>query len=366
MDYEFHVQDPTSPDTVYLFEAIIDAAQGATELCGIFAFASLGGVRALVTDPVVQGVLERGGHLHLIVGIDAVTNRQTLEYLLAFEGEHPNATVRVFWNGSAGLFHPKLMHFRYRNGREVLIVGSGNLTPGGWRENFEAYTVLRSRAREAIDITSLTNFINRHDGAIRAIDDEALQRAGRNLIRGNRIGRRQPVDVEPEVVEAVLDAAAPAEEVPVAAIDRVLVAQVPAAGGRWHQVHFNQEVITRFFQVRADSAQRIYLVERKADGSRADEEVRPCVYSKSNKNYKIELGARRHDGYPAVGVPIAVFRELHARSFEYVLMMPGEPGHVELQGLIAVLPRVGRGFPRVITATMELSAAWPGCPLLTP
>lgn len=48
MDYEFHVQDPTSPDTVYLFEAIIDAAQGATELFGIFAFASLGGVRALV------------------------------------------------------------------------------------------------------------------------------------------------------------------------------------------------------------------------------------------------------------------------------------------------------------------------------
>ncbi|HLG58994.1 MAG TPA: FtsX-like permease family protein [Vicinamibacterales bacterium] len=40
MDYEFHVQDPTSPDTVYLFEAIIDAAQLATELRGIFAFAS--------------------------------------------------------------------------------------------------------------------------------------------------------------------------------------------------------------------------------------------------------------------------------------------------------------------------------------
>jgi HKD family nuclease len=364
MNYEFHVQDPTSPDTVYLFEAIIDAAQDATELFGIFAFATLGGVRALVTDPIVQSFLDRGGHFHLIVGIDAVTNRQTLEYLLAFDGEHLNATVRVFWNDSAGLFHPKLMHFRYGNGGEVLIVGSGNLTPGGWRENFEAYTVLRSRAREAIDVSSMTRFLARHDGAIRAIDEEALERAGRNLIRGGRIGRRRPVEVEPEVVEAALEAVVDAEEVPAPAVDRVLVAQVPAAGGRWHQVHFNQAVIAQFFQVRADSTQRVYLVERRFDGTRGDEEVRPCIYSTSNKNYKIELGGRRHEDYPAVGVPIAIFRETHARSFEYMLIMPGEPGHAELQQLLTLLPHVGRGLPRAITDTTELRAGWPGSPLL--
>ena len=29
MDCAFHLQDPTSPDTVYLFEAIIEAAHAA-------------------------------------------------------------------------------------------------------------------------------------------------------------------------------------------------------------------------------------------------------------------------------------------------------------------------------------------------
>lgn len=68
-------------------------------------------------------------------------------------------------------------------------------------------------------------------------------------------------------------------------------------------MHFNQAVIViaQFFQVRADSMQRVYLVERRPDGTHGDEEVRPCIYSTSNKNYKIELGARRHGNYPAVG-----------------------------------------------------------------
>ena len=44
MDCEFHLQDPTSPDTVYLFEAIIEAAHEAESCTGLFAFASRAGV----------------------------------------------------------------------------------------------------------------------------------------------------------------------------------------------------------------------------------------------------------------------------------------------------------------------------------
>ena len=47
MEYEFHVQDPTTPDTVYLFEAIIGAVREATSFDGIFAFASRAGVDSL-------------------------------------------------------------------------------------------------------------------------------------------------------------------------------------------------------------------------------------------------------------------------------------------------------------------------------
>jgi hypothetical protein len=366
MDYEFNFQDPTSPDTVYLFEALIGAAQQATEWRGMFAFASRNGVQTLLTDPAVQGFFGRGGRLELIVGIDAVTNRATLEYLLEIERDQPNLTVRVFWNETPGLFHPKLSHFRCPGGREILIVGSGNLTPGGMRQNFEGYIILRSsRAREAINIMSLDRFINEHAPDFRPIDEQILNRAARNIITGGGRGRRGPVAVEPEIAEAAAEAVIEQREEPALNLqERILIAQVPAAGGRWHQVHFNRDVINQFFQVRPNTDQRVYLVERRIDGTLGEQEVRPCVFSQRNKNYKIELGARRDAEYPNDGVPIAVFRESQARSFEYMLIFPEELGYDELLQLTRELPTVGRGLPRVITDSGTLLRAWPGCPLV--
>ena len=57
MEYEFHVQDPTTPDTVYLFEAIVRAFHGATSCAGIFAFASRAGVDLLLGDPEIRSFL---------------------------------------------------------------------------------------------------------------------------------------------------------------------------------------------------------------------------------------------------------------------------------------------------------------------
>lgn len=367
MDYEFCFQDPTSAETVYLYEAIISAAQCASEWIAIFAFASQNGVRNLIEDPIIEQFLDRGGIFRLIVGIDAVTNRQTLEYLAHVETEHPNFSVRVFWNESAGLFHPKFSHFRRDDGREELIVGSGNLTPGGLRENYEAYTVLRSsRVRERINASALYRFLTDREADLRAIDEEILQRAARNIIVAGRRGRRRTREIEPEAVEATAEAILePREEAAAAAIGRVLVAQVPKAGGRWHQVHFNRDVINQFFQIQPGTTQRVYLVERRQDGSSGEQEVRPCILSQTNLNYKIELGARREAAYPDHGVPIAVFRELHARSFEYMLIFPGEPGYDILLQLTDELLSIGRGLPRVITDTHTLGDTWPESPLLS-
>jgi hypothetical protein len=253
----------------------------------------------------------------LVVGLDAVTSRNALEYLAQVERDRPNLTVRVFWNETGGLFHPKMCHFRYGNGREVLILGSGNLTPGGLRENFEGYTILRSRAREPIDLRSWDRFLVNHAEDIRGIDEGALERAARNVVVGRGLRRRRPVEIEPELAGAAVEAAMEQGEAAAAAAnDRVLVARVPAAGGRWHQVHFNRDVIDQFFRVQPETTQRVYLVARHVDGAVGNQEVRRCVYSHTNKNYKIELGARREAEYPDNGVPIAVFRELQARSFE--------------------------------------------------
>jgi hypothetical protein len=369
MECEFHLQDPTSPQTVYLFEAIIGAARGATSCTGMFAFASRGGVDSLIGDPEMQQLLS-GSTMSLLVGIDAITNRSTLLRLQELELEYERLTVRVFWNPTNTLFHPKVARFEYGDGRRALIVGSGNLTPGGLRQNFEAFSVVRTAANEVLDLMSWDRFLADHAMGIRAIDDAALERAAANVVRG---GRRRP-DVEPDVGSSTEPepAAAPGasdftqgDGTYAGRSDRFLVARVPKAGGRWHQVHFNVEVIQRFFRVQHDTTQRVYLVECHQEGTFGQQEVRPCVYSEANKNLKIEIASHHGAPYPSAGPPIAVYRELQARSFAYMLLFPGDPGYAAMFALTERLPSVGRGLPRVITDHATISTAWASSPLVT-
>ena len=365
MHCEFHFQDPASPDTVYLLEAIIDASRGAASCSGIFAFASRGGVDSLIGDPEIQDFL-RESPMSLLVGIDAVTTRNTLVRLRELEQELERLNVLVFRNPTDALFHPKVARFEYPDGRRTMIVGSGNLTPGGLRQNFEAFSVMRSEAGETFDVTSWDRFLSEHAADIRIIDESALERAAKNVVRG----RRRLRDVEPDL-ERVSAVAEPAAgplvdiELPVGRTDRFLVARVPRAGGRWHQIHFNRNVIEEFFRVRHGTAQRVFLVECRQDGTFAEQEVRPCVYSEANKNPKIEIASHHGESYPEAGPPIAIYRELQVRSFAYMLLMPGDPGYDEMFALTEDLPAVGRGVRRVITNTSGIRRVWAASPLVT-
>jgi hypothetical protein len=358
MDFEFCMQDPTDPRTRYLYEAIIGAAAEANTWRGMYAFVTRGGVDQLIEDPVVHEFMRRGGEIDLIVGIDAVTNRQTLERMQALEARHPQFHPRVFWNATNGLFHPKISHFGYADGRKKLIVGSGNLTPGGLRHNFEGYSVISGERRETFDLSSLDTFIARHAADIRPIDQAALDRAALNITRPiigaplPRAPRPQPTRI-PALIPQGME------------LDRVLFAQVPAAGGRWSQVHFNTQITEQYFRVTNVAAQRVYLTSISATGLRGEEEVRPVVYSQANGNHKIEIAAAKGLDYPE-SPPLLVFRERQVRCFDYILLMPDSPGYGALFGLSQNLPTIGRGLRRAITDIATLSQAWPACPLLAP
>jgi hypothetical protein len=357
MDFEFCMQDPTDPGTRYLYEAIIGAATDATTWRGMYAFATRGGVDQLIEDPVVHEFMRRGGEIDLIVGIDAVTNRQTLERMQALEAKHRHFHPKVFWNTSSGLFHPKISHFGYADGRKKLIVGSGNLTPGGLRHNFEGYSVISGGQGEGFDLSSLDAFITRHKADIRPIDQAALERAALNVVRPIAgVPRPRASQPRPARVRAPI----PRRE----GLDRVLLAQVPAAGGRWSQVHFNTQITEQYFRVTNVAAQRVYLTSIDATGMRGDEEVRPVVFSQANGNHKIEVAAAKGLDYPA-SPPLLVFRERQVRCFDYMLLMPNSPGYGALLEMSQVLPTIGRGLRRAITDMETLAQAWPACPLLT-
>jgi HKD family nuclease len=359
MDFKFCMQDPTDPATRYLYEAIISAAAEATSMHGMFAFVSRNGIDHLIEDQVIQDLMKRGGQVDLIVGIDAVTNLQSLERLLEFGRRYHAFHPKVFWNGSNGLFHPKISHFGYADGRKKLIVGSGNLTPGGLMHNFEGYSVITSGVGEVLDVSSLDDFLVRHAADIRDIDQDALDRAALNVLRPLSGGTPRP-RVRPRP-PAPVPRPAPVRP-PV--LDRILIAQVPRASGRWSQAHFNKDIVEQFFRITDRETQRAYLTRIDAGGVRGEEEVRRCVYSTANKNYKIEIGAAKHRDYPDAGVPVLVFRERQVRVFDYMLLFPGDPGHAETLALSERLPAIGRGHRRVIIDVPTLAAAWPACPLL--
>ena len=354
MDCEFHLQDPTLSDPVYLLEAILDASRGAVSCMGMFAFASRAGVDSLIVDPEIKGYL-RNSTMSLVVGIDAVTNRDALVRLQELEQANKRLSIQVFWNPTAALFHPKVARFKYPDGGQSMIVGSGNLTLGGLRQHFEAFSVMRVKAHECLDTSSLDRFLAEHRANLRRIDNEALERAARNIMQPPR---RQPI------IESETPASSGDIELPTGGTNRFLIAQIPKAGARWRQIHFNADVIDQFFRVRPDSTQRVCLVECRQDGSFAEPETRPCVYSQANKNYKIEIASHRGQPYPNSGRPVAVYHELQTRSFAYMLLMPGDPGYDEMYGLTEQLPNVGKGRPRAIANSADVRSSWAACPLL--
>lgn len=351
MDVSFSIQDPTNASTTYLYEAIVTAVEGSSRWRGMYAFASRNGVDNLLNDAAMVAFLHGGGVAEVIVGMDAITNRITLERLQHFEAKYASFQPKVFWNSYKGLFHPKLSLFDYPDGRQTLIVGSGNLTPGGFRTNFEGYTVIQTNPGELIDLASLDVFMARHAASIRAIDEPALLEAAKNIIKVSK----KPAAIPPPLVTPVA--------APPPAIGHILVAQVPAAGGRWQQLHLNADVIRDFFHVSDPKTQRIFLTPVNADGTREDEQVRQVVFSATNKNHKIEISQGKGLNYPPTP-PVIVFVERQLRTFDYMLVMPGDAGYAQLFPVTTAHPPVGKGMPRVIVDETVLRGAWPNAPVL--
>lgn len=364
MEFSFHIQDPSNADTVYLYEALVGQIRkgNLSRWRGIFAFATAEAVRNIFREDPDIAHFVRDGEVELIVGLDAITNESALAELKELDDSLEKFRARVFHNTVPGLFHPKIAHFSFGDGRSALIVGSGNFTPGGLRKNIEAFSIISGTDAELASLKAWDDFVALHGEHIRAIDDDAIERARQNKFRGGGARGKQRVSTEEQEEEVSVAE----DEVAPGARSRVLVAEVPAAGGRWHQIHYNKEVVRRFFRVAENSSQRVFLREVDQRGRVGAEEIRPLIYSGSNKNLKIEIAGRRHEPYPEAGPkPILVIREVGTRSFLYLLLMPGETGFADMERLLADFPSIGKGVRRVITDSDELRRRWDACPLST-
>lgn len=376
MDFQFKIQDPSNPNTTYILEEIIRLIQRGNMIRwrGIYSWTTGKTLsKVFVEDPDINAFLQNG-NVDLVIGLDAITTDYALTKLSELNLNYDGFASRVFHNDICDLFHPKVSHFEFANGEHILLVGSGNFTLTGLQTNIEAYTITSGSLAEIASISVWDEFLEFHNTRIREIDDEAIEKAKGNRIRFARKKKLVEAEIEAEEEVAGEEIQEEVEEIidtPIAARlsenSRILIAQVPAAGGefgRWRQIHYNAAVIEQFFQATANSHQRIFLKEVRLDGSLGPDEIRPIVYSDSNKNYKIEVSARLGLGYPNNGRPIIVLREVGVRNFLYILILPGDAPYDSLVTFLDENESVGKGLMRVITDSTHLKSIWDDCPLV--
>lgn len=359
MHARLYFQDPTDVSTSFLPEVVVECLERATVehwQC-VVAFATAHGIRALLEEPVAQDYL-REGHAHFVVGLDAITLPEALDVLAEAENRYPNFTARAFENDIRGLFHPKLMRFRYEDGSSALVVGSGNLTDGGLSRNFEAFVVVELEPEEVT--SEVDDFLARHDSALRSLDARAYELAEQNRRvvvrrRADATEVELELELEPDIAEPAV-AEALSER-------RVLVAEVPYAGDRWRQVGLNERVVDEYFRIEPNSPQRLRLRQLQEDGTIGDIELRGVTMSAINRNRRLEVGARRTEPYTSPP-PILVYCERGVRQYDYMLLFPGEAGYAAMADALETYEQYGRGASRVRLTIEELSNEWPNCPLL--
>lgn len=142
-----------------------------------------------------------------------------------------------------------------------------------------------------------------------------------------------------------------------------LVAEVPAAGPRWQQVHFNIDIARQYFNLSPMATHSITLEKISGSGELIARSSRQLVYPESNRNCRIEFDFGGRHPYPAEGRPLVVVAEADHLVYRYRTLLPEDYGYEVVNRLLRSRPSIGRGVHRAIFTLDELESAWPAVAL---
>jgi hypothetical protein len=226
--------------------------------------------------------------------------------------------VRVFLSETRdGIFHPKLCWFRAPK-HTIYVVGSGNLTPGGLRNNREGFTFseLGQRASKKLQNT-WASWLKTNECRLFPLNHpDVLSRAKMNVNIKLKTHIKDKILIENDAGDIIVGK--PRNT------DKVLIAEIPKSGNRWNQANFDLKTFIEFFGATPGKTQRIILTHIDISGKTGSEEVRPSVTVKSH-NFRFEIEAANGKSYPKNGRPICIFVRIATRTFRYRLLMPGTP-----------------------------------------
>lgn len=362
------IQDPLFEESYLLHETLLNEASRSKSGAGAFAFASKDGIDLLFGDAAFSDFLSAGSFT-LIVGLDSITNVAAVEELKKLEGiYHPNLVVKAFVNSLPGsTFHPKFTWFD-REDSAVTIVGSGNLTHGGLRNNREAYSVCELSPCDFDEIKHYwERWIDSNSDNLRSIDDDEVLRLaeenGRHKPWKRPLRKIKSKSGNPAVSAKSVEAGVSADDYDSSQSDLeleesftywlidhetdILLAEIPKSGNRWKQANFSKEIFTNFFGATCFGSDPYRILLRSVDacGALGALERRQSV-SVSSNNWRFELEAAAGLDYPTDGRPIGVFAKTGTRAFLYQLVMPGDPSYDEVDAALNTLGTFSKGSMR--------------------
>ena len=332
-----YFQDSSYSQQLSTDEALIKSCSSAIKGFGAYAWATRDGIKLLLEDQEFINLFERGSY-HAIVGVDSITNIESLEDLSNLKKKYPNFNVQIYYEKRRkGIFHPKFSLFKNENSKGSLIIGSGNLTVSGLRINKEAFGSIeldQNRYNEAENYWK--KWLEESHDKLKSPDDpEILEKAKKNtFVKISSIQNKSrkeilvSIDAEMQKIKDIQSSVEEGWEF--FETSKVLIAEIPKSGNRWKQANFDKNTFKEFFGAYTfDSSHRVILRNIKNDGSLSEIESRQNVTVKSH-NYRFELDAASGLDYPEKGKPIGIFVQITTRMFLYHLFMPKDKGHEQL------------------------------------
>lgn len=349
------LQGPGAATEASLLHTLLTACESADRGGAIFAWATAAGVKLLLDDRRFAQ-FTRKGSFDLVVGVDSITDDAALDALAAHAEQLEGLNVSVMLHEYGSLFHPKLSWFACDD-ELILVIGSGNLTVGGLKANWEATAAVRMGGSEAERLENqLTGWLDGSDCELLPLDDHRV-RARSKHNGGREIDLKRPAQrgrpAEPE----------PGEGPTFVGADNVLVAEI-GKGERWRQANFPRALYEGFFGAAVGHKRTIVLQHVAADGVLGSPESRESI-EVGSQNYRFELGAATGP-YPADNTrPIAAFVRESLGIFRYRLAMPDDPHYATLSSFLEAFDGPRRELRRVRTTVAQLQVAWPDSPLWT-
>ncbi|MDE6606239.1 MAG: hypothetical protein K2K54_00570 [Lachnospiraceae bacterium] len=336
------IQDPEYKNSVLLNEALLEVCENACYGAGTYAFVSAEGIDLLMNNSIFETFIEKGSY-ELIIGMDDITNSNTLVTVKKFQNKYKNLSVKAFVHTTqSSVYHPKFSWFKCEEGG-YLVTGSGNLTHKGLRKNREAYVLEKLTVEQIAEIeVQWKEWISSCREYLLDIDDlRVIEKAEENKrkryknidekVSSNREKKRKKEVIEKRKAIECEDengAWSFSEEA------AVLLAEIPVGRDRklkkWCQANFDIETLKTFFGTKPNAKYEVILRCITNEGLILNIEKRQVI-SKGSVNYCFELTPPKDTLYPEEGRPIGVFVKIAMRTFLYMIIMPEDEYHDSLR-----------------------------------